>query len=214
MKIILDVTGIQNHPDIGQVSDYLEAQGFNCPYCEELDLFSPADNSTDHGHQTLEHFYARSLKRSVPIDKTRNVTCHAAIGKVNFVGPNEATLIVLANCEADDYAALEPIIASYKWDILNNSGDPKAEYVPSPDTQAILDNISKIKADNADDSQPNPTEPEKCPFCELKQEISFGSEDCHMQLDDDGEVNVYREGFFQGAFTFPKCPQCGKDMKK
>lgn len=212
MKIILDVTGIKNHPDIGSVSDYLEAQRFNCPYCEELDLFSPANDSTDHGHQTIEHFYARSLKKVVPVDKSRSVTCHAAIGKFNFVGENEATLIVLADCEVDDYAALEPIIAAYKWDILHNGGDPKAKYEPSPDTQAILDNISKIKSENAD--QQNPAEPEKCPFCELKQEISFGSEDCHMQLDDDGEVNMYREGLFQGAFKFPKCPLCGKDMKK
>lgn len=211
MKIILDVTGIKNHPDIGSVSDYLEAQGFNCPYCEELDLFVPSNDSTDHGHNTLEYFYARSLEKRVLIDKKRSVTCHAAIGKVNW-DKNEATLIVLADCEVDDYAALEPVIAEYKNDITFNGGDPKAKYEPSPDTQAILDNISKIKSKNAD--QQNPAEPEKCPFCELKQEISFGSEDCHMQLDDDGEVNIYREGFFQGAFTFPKCPQCGKDMKK
>ena len=213
MKIILDVTGVKDHPDINLVSDYLEAQGFNCPYCEELDLFSPANDSTDHGHNTLEYFYARSLKKSVPLDKTRSVACHAAIGKVNW-DTREATLIVLADCEVDDYAALEPIIAEYKWNITKNAGDPKAEYAPSPDTQAILDNISKIKSENANGNQLNPAEPEKCPFCELKQEISFGSEECHMQLDDDGEVNVYREGFFQGAFKFPKCPQCGKDMKK
>lgn len=208
MKIILDVTGIQEHPDINSVSNYLEAQGFNCTYCEELDLFSPANDSTDHGHNTIEYFYARSLKKSVPIDKTRSVTCHAAIGKVNW-DTREATLIVLADCEADDYGALEPIIDSYKWDILHNSGDPKAKYEPSPDTQSILDNISRIKSENA-----GAVENEKCPFCELKQEVSFGSEACHMQLDDGGEVNVYREGFFQGAFTFPKCPLCGKDMKK
>ena len=202
MKIILDVTGINDHPDIGSVSDFLEAQGFNCPYCEELDLFSPADNSTDHDHNTIQYFYARSVEKNVPIDKKRSVTCHAAIGKVNW-DKNEATLIVLADCEADDYTALDRVIAEYKDDITNNNGDPKAEFVPSPDTQDILEHVTKV-----------PEEGEKCPFCELKQEISFGSEDCHMQLDDDGEVNIYREGFFQGAFTFPKCPQCGKDMKK
>lgn len=209
MKIILDVTGIKNHPDIGSVSDYLESQRFNCPYCEELDLFSPADNSTDHGHNTLEYFYARSVKKEVPVDKTRSVTCHAAIGKVNFVGENEATLIVLADCEPDDYVTLERVIAEYKYDILHNNGDPKANYEPSPDTQAILDNLIKCQSE-----QPEAAESEKCPFCELKQEISFGSEECHMQVDDDGDVNVYREGFFQGSFKLPKCPQCGKDMKK
>lgn len=202
MKIILDVTGTKDHPDIGSVSDYLEAQGFNCPYCEELDLFSPANDSTDHGHNTIEYFYARSLKKSVPIDKTRSVTCHAAIGKVNW-DTREATLIVLADCEADDYATLVRVIAEYKGDITNNAGDPKAEYEPSPDTQSILDHYTKV-----------PEEGEKCPFCELKEEVSFGSEECHMQLDDDGETNVYREGLFQGAFKFPKCPLCGKDMKK
>jgi hypothetical protein len=211
MKIILDVTGIKDHPDISSVSDYLEAQGFNCPYCEELDLFVPSNDSTDHGHQTIEHFYARSLKKSVPMDKTRSVTCHAAIGKVNW-DKNEATLIVLADCEADDYAALERVIAEYKDDITNNGGDPNAEYEPSRDTQSILFKCANNQSENAD--QQNPAEPEKCPFCELKQEVSFGSQDCHMQLDDDGEVNVYREGLFQGAFTFPKCPLCGKDMKK
>lgn len=209
MKIILDVTGIKDHPDIGSVSDYLEAQGFNCPYCEELDLFSPANDSTDHGHNTIEYFYARSLTRFIPLDKANKVTCHAAIGKVNF-DKNEATLIVLADCEADDYETLGRVIAEYKDDITNNGGDPKAEYVPSPDTQAILDNISRLQSENADGA----TENEKCPFCELKKEVSFGSEECHMQLDDDGDVNVYRGGFFQGAFTFPKCPMCGKDMKK
>ena len=202
MKIILDVTGIKDHPDIGSVSSYLESQGFNCPYCEELDLFSPADNSTDHDQQTIEHFKARAVKKSVPIDKKRKVTCHAAIGKVNW-DKREATLIVLADCEADDYAVLAPVVAEYKGDILHNNGDPKAEFVPSPDTQDILDNVTKV-----------PEKGEKCQFCELKEEVSFGSQDCHMQLDDDGEVNVYREGLFQGAFTFPKCPLCGKTMKK
>lgn len=209
MKIILDVTGIKDHPDISSVSDYLESQGFNCPYCEELDLFSPANDSTDHDHNTREYFYARSLKKHVPVDKTRKVTCHAAIGQVNW-DKNEATLVVLADCEVDDYTALERVIAEYKGDITNNGGDPKVEYEPSPDTQAILDTISRLQSEKADGA----TEPEKCPFCELKQEVSFGSEECHMQLDDDGGVNVYREGFFQGAFTFPKCPMCGKDMKK
>lgn len=205
MKIILDVTGIKDHPDINQVSDYLKSQGFNCPYCEELDLFIPSDNSTDHGHNTIEYFRARSLEKRVSIDKIRIVTCHAAIGKVNW-DTREATLIVLADCEADDYETLERVIAEYKWEITHNAGDPKAEYEPSPDTQAILDNFTKV-----------PKEGEKCPFCELKEEVSFGSEECHMQLDDDdddGEANVYREGLFQGAFKFPKCPLCGKDMKK
>lgn len=209
MKIILDVTGIKDHPDIGSVSDYLEAQGFNCPYCEELDLFSPANDSTDHGHNTIEYFKDRSLTWFIPLDKANKVTCHAAIGKVNF-DKNEATLIVLADCEVDDYAALEHVIATYKDAILHNNGDPKATYEPSPDTQSILDNISRIKSENADGA----VETEKCPFCELKKEVSFGSEECHMQLDDDGDVNVYREGLFQGAFKFPKCPLCGKDMKK
>jgi hypothetical protein len=211
MKIFLDVTGVKNHGDINAVSDYLEEQGFNCPYSQELDAFSPDDDSTDHGCNTRKYFYARALKKEVPLDKTRRVTCHAAIGHVDW-NKYEATLIVLADCEPDDYIALERVIAEYRHDITHNPGDPNAEYAPTKFTQDILAEFAKLQA--AKNVQQTLAEPEKCPFCELKQEISFGSEECHMQLDDDGDVNVYREGFFQGAFKLPKCPQCGKDMPK
>ena len=53
---------------------------------------------------------------------------------------------------------------------------------------------------------------DKCPFCERREEMEFGSEECHLQLNDDGDVHCYQEGRFVGCFKFPKCPVCGKDM--
>lgn len=52
----------------------------------------------------------------------------------------------------------------------------------------------------------------ECPFCEKHEEVSFGSDECHLQLDEDGLANCYVNGLFRGAFEFPKCPLCGKDI--
>lgn len=194
MKIILDVTGIKNHPDITSVYNFLENHGFATPYCDEISKFLPDNANT--GEHAIDNFYARAKPSFVEAEGEK-VKCWASI-----VLPDDDTtnylLIVLADCKVDENAKLERVIAHYQWEISNNADDDGAECIYSSDTRAILSAFNEDKA--------------KCPFCEKKQEMEFGSETCHAQLDDDGLVNIYTEGHFQGAFKFPKCPCCGKDI--
>ncbi len=194
MKIILDVTGIKDHPDIKSVYTFLEGHGFATSYCDEIRKFLP-DNA-DTGEHAIDNFYTRAKPSFVEAEGEK-VKCWASI-----VLPDDDTtnylLIVLADCKADEFAKLERVIAHYQWEISNNADDDGAECIYSSDTRAILSAFNEDKAN--------------CPFCEKKQEMEFGSETCHAQLDDDGLVNIYAEGHFQGAFKFPKCPCCGKDI--
>ena len=194
MKIILDVTGIKNHPDITSVYDFLESNGFATPYCDEISKFLP-DNA-NNGEHALDNFFVRAKPDFVEVEGEK-VKCWAAIVPGDDYDANYM-LIVLAECKPDEFAKLERVIAHYQWEIRHNADDASAECIYSCNTGAILDAFNEDKS--------------KCPFCEKKQEIEFGSETCHAQLDDDGLVNIYAEGRFQGAFKFPKCPCCGKDI--
>lgn len=191
MKIILDVTAIKDHPDIKSVYTFLEGHGFATPYCDEIRKFLP-DNA-DTGEHAIDNFYTRAKPSFVEVNGEK-VKCWAAIVPG---GDYNATymLIVLADCKVDEFAKLERVIAHYQWEISNNAN---AECIYSCDTRAILEAYNEDKA--------------KCPFCEKKQEMEFGSQTCHAQLDDDGLVNIYTEGHWQGSFKFPKCPCCGKDI--
>lgn len=191
MKTILDVTAIKDHPDIKSVYTFLEGHGFATPYCDEIRKFLP-DNA-DTGEHAIDNFYTRAKPSFVEVNGEK-VKCWAAIVPG---GDYNATymLIVLADCKVDEFAKLERVIAHYQWEISNNAN---AECIYSCDTRAILEAFNEDKA--------------KCPFCEKKQEMEFGSQTCHAQLDDDGLVNIYTEGRWQGSFKIPKCPCCGKDI--
>lgn len=194
MKIILDITGIKDHPDIKSVYTFLEEHGFATPYCDEISKFLP-DNA-NNGEHALDNFYVRAKPDFVEVEGEK-VKCWASIVPADTENATYM-LIVLAECKPDEFAKLERVIAHYQWEISNNADDDGAECIYSSDTRAILSAFNEDKA--------------KCPFCEKKQEMEFGSETCHAQLDDDGLVNIYTEGRFQGAFKFPKCPCCGKDI--
>ena len=195
MKIILDVTGIKDHHDITSVYDFLEKHGFATPFCDEIRKFLP-DNA-DNGEHALDNFYTRAKPDFVEVEGEK-VKCWASIVPAGDGSKADYMLIVLAECKADEYAKLERVIAHYQWEIRHNADDASAECIYSNDTNEIIAAFNEDKA--------------KCPFCEKKQEVEFGSETCHAQLDDDGLVNIYTEGRFQGAFKFPKCPCCGKDI--
>ena len=196
MNIILDVTGIKDHPDITSVYSFLEDHGFATPFCTEIGKFLPSN--AGNGEHALDNFYTRAVPSFVTVDG-KQVKCSAAI-----VGSKEKNadfmLIVLADCKPDDFEALERVIAHFQWEIRHNPDDPNAGCIHSHDTKEILAAYEKEK--------------NKCPFCEKKQEVEFGSEHCHAQLGDDGLVNIYTEGQWQGRFKFIKCPQCGKDIKQ
>lgn len=194
MKIILDITGIKDHPDIKSVYTFLEEHGFATPYCDEISKFLP-DNA-NNGEHALDNFYVRAKPDFVEVEGEK-VKCWASIVPADTENATYM-LIVLAECKPDEFAKLERVIAHYQWEINHNNNDAGAECIYSSDTRAILSAFNEDKA--------------KCPFCEKKQEMEFGSETCHAQLDDDGLVNIYTEGRFQGAFKFPKCPCCGKDI--
>lgn len=194
MKTILDVTAIKDHPDIKSVYTFLEGHGFATPYCDEIRKFLP-DNA-DTGEHAIDNFYTRAKPSFVEVNGEK-VKCWAAIVPG---GDYNATymLIVLAECKPDEYAKLERIIAYYQWEIRHNADDASAECIYSKDTTEIIAAFNEDKT--------------KCPFCEKKQEMEFGSQCCHAQLGDDGLVNMYTEGQWQGSFKFPKCPCCGKDI--
>lgn len=193
MKIILDVTGIKDHPDINSVYGFLEEHGFATPFCDEIRKFLPDNaDSVSHGEYVLSNFYVRS-KVSFVEAEGKQVKCWAAIvpnGKTDYM------LIVFAECKYDDFAKLERVIAHYRGEICADKGT-KCEY--SENTKVIMTYLVNLG---------------KCPFCELHEEMEFGSEHCFAQLDDDGLVNIYTEGQWQGSFKFPKCPCCGKDIKQ
>lgn len=194
MKTILDVTGIKDHPDIKSVYNFLEGHGFATSYCDEIRKFLP-DNA-DTGEHAIDNFFVRAKPVFVEVNGEK-VKCWAAIVPADEENANYM-LIVLADCKVDEYAKLERVIAYYQWEIRNNADDDGAECIYSGDTKAILAAFNEDKA--------------KCPFCEKKQEMEFGSQSCHAQLGDDGLVNIYTEGRWQGSFKFPKCPCCGKDI--
>ncbi len=194
MKIILDVTGIKDHHNITAVYDFLEKHGFATPYCDEVSKFLP-DNARN-GEHALDNFYVRAKPDFVDVEGEK-VKCWASIVPADTENATYM-LIVLAECKPDEFAKLERVIAHYQWEINHNDNDAGAECIHSKDTRDILAAYNEDKA--------------KCPFCEKKREMEFGSQTCHAQLDDDGLVNIYTEGRFQGAFRLPKCPCCGKDI--
>ena len=195
MKIILDVTGIKDHPDITAVYGFLEEHGFATPFLDAIGKFLP-DNAVN-GEHALDNFYVRS-KVSFVEAEGEQVKCWAAIVPANDGGKADYMLIVLAECKPDELAKLERVIAHYQWEIHHNDNDATAKCFYSSDTKGIIAAFNEANT--------------KCPFCEKKQEMDFGSEYCYAQLGDDGLVNIYTSGDWQGSFIFPKCPCCGKDI--
>lgn len=98
---------------------------------------------------------------------------------------------------------------------------------PLDSIETVLDDIHDLKEvidENFFEKCDSPAEPVEtakttdgkptgCPFCEQRKEMEFGSRACHLQLDTDGTVNCYRMGSYQGTFTFPNCPACGKPLE-
>lgn len=195
MKIILDVTGIKDHPDTKSVYNFLEEHGFATPFCVQIRQFLPDNANT--GEHAIDNFFVRSKASFVEAEGVK-VKCWAAIVPANESDKADYMLIVLAECKPDEFAKLERVIAHYQWEIHHNADDATAKCEYSSDTKAIIAAFNEDKT--------------KCAFCEKKLEMDFGAEYCYAQLGDDGLVNIYTEGQWQGSFKFPKCPCCGKDI--
>ena len=119
--------------------------------------------------------------------------------------PYQDTLLTMVFNPASE----EKSNAFFSETAIMNTPDFK-DYINKIDL-AITMQINANAKESKKEPEPAP-EPEKCPFCEKREEMEFGSEECHMQLNDDGDVHCYHEGRFVGCFKFPKCPVCGHDM--